>query len=236
MSLISTGTLIPRYKAQFLEETEIQPTYYINSFSLPKHPVITNEDKSHFQMFTWGLIPFWVKKQVDADKIRSKTMNARAETLFEKPSFRNSIKFKRCLIPSDGFFEWRYFLGKNYPYFIRLRNKEIFSFAGIWDNWKNPETSEIINTFSIITCEPNDLLRKIHNKKQRMPVILPKEKESIWLNHDLTKEEINNYLSPYPVEELEAYTISRLITSKTQEKNIEEVIKPYNYPELVGLD
>jgi putative SOS response-associated peptidase YedK len=236
MSLISTGTLLSRYNAQFIEEIEIQPTYYLNSFSLPIHPVITNEDKSHFQMFTWGLIPFWVKKQEFADKIRTQTMNARAETLFEKPSFRNSIKVKRCLIPSDGFFEWRYFLGKNYPYFIRLKNKEIFSFAGIWDNWKNPETSQIINTFSIITCEPNDLLRKIHNKKQRMPVILFKDKESDWLSNDLTKEEINSYLSPYPEEELEAYTISRLITSKTQEKNVEEVIKPYNYPELVGLD
>ena len=197
------------FGATFYEKESLDRTYYVNSFSLPKMPVITNTDPNHFQFFYWGLIPFWVKNIVDAEKIRNQTMNARAETLFEKPSFRASIKSKRCLIPADGFFEWRYVLGRNYPYFIYLKSKELFSFAGLWEEWKNPDSGEIIHTYSIITCEPNNLLRKIHNKKKRMPVIIPRDKQRKWIDNSLNQEEIQDFLVPYPDEEMQAHTISR---------------------------
>ena len=224
------------FGATFMENDSLDRTYYVNSFTLPQMPVITNEDPKHFQFFTWGLIPFWVKKEDDSNKIRTQTMNARAETLFDKPSFRNSVRNKRCLIPADGFFEWRYILGKNYPYYIHLKKNQLFAFAGLWDNWVNPNTDEIIRTYSIITCEPNNLLKKIHNKKKRMPVILHRNRQQKWIDNNLDKDEIISFLVPYPDEEMEAYTISRLVTSKEKERNVQEVFKPHIYPELKGLE
>lgn len=223
------------FGATFYENKSLQRTYYVNSFSLPQMPVITNTDPKHIQFYYWGLIPFWVKKVDDAEKIRTQTMNARAETLFDKPSFRNSIINKRCLVPADGFFEWRYILGKNYPYYIYLKDKQLFSFAGLWDEWANPETSEKLFTYTIITCEPNNLLRKIHNKKKRMPVIIPLNKQQKWISNSLDKDEIMDFLVPYPDEQMEAHTISRLITSKTQERNVPEAINNFKYSELEGI-
>ena len=224
------------FGATFIEKESLNRKYYVNSFSLPQMPVITNDDPKHIQNYFWGLIPFWVKKVEDAERIRTQTMNARAETLYEKPSFRNSIKRKRCLVPADGFFEWRYVLGKNYPYYIKLKGNQLFAFAGLWDSWINPDIKETFFTYSIITCEPNNLLRKIHNKKKRMPVILPRERQKDWIDTSLDKDEIKSLLVPFPDEKMEAHTISRLITSKTSERNVPEVIKPYEYTELKEID
>ncbi len=224
------------FGANFDKNESLQRTYYVNSFSLPQMPVITNTDSDHIQFYYWGLIPFWVKKVDDAEKIRTQTMNARAETLFDKPSFRNSVKNNRCLVPADGFFEWRYILGKNYPYYIYLKDKQLFSFAGLWDEWTNPETSEKLFTYTIITCEPNNLLRKIHNKKKRMPVIIPRNKQQKWISNSLNIDEIKDFLIPYPDEEMDAYTISRLITSKNQDRNVPDVLNPYSYSELIGVE
>ncbi|MFE3845948.1 SOS response-associated peptidase [Thermoplasmatota archaeon] len=227
------------FDATFIENTiptELKDHYYVNSFSIPKLPVITNEDTKHFQMYYWGLIPFWVKKPVDADKIRIRTMNARSETLFDKPSFRHSIRNKRCLIPACGFFEWRYVLGRNYPYYIFLKDRKYFSFAGIWDNWHNNENDETVYTYSIITCDSNKLLSKIHNKKKRMPVILPRDIERGWLDNTLSEDEIKGYLKPYPDSEMKAHTISRLVTSNTENRNVARVIEPFNYSELKGME
>jgi putative SOS response-associated peptidase YedK len=227
------------FEATFEDETipsKLEDYYYVNAFDIPELPVITNEEPKHFQMYYWGLIPFWVKKTADAEKIRTQTMNARAETLFDKPSFRNSIHNKRCLVPACGFFEWRYILGRNYPYYIYLNSRKYFSFAGLWDSWYNRENDKTLYTYSIITCEPNDLLRKIHNKKKRMPVILPREIERGWLDNTLSNDEIKGYLKPYPDSEMKAHTISRLITSKTENRNAPRVIEPYSYPELKGFE
>lgn len=216
------------------ESYESEPIYYKNAFSLPTHPVIPNTTPVRIQEYTWGLIPFWVKNETDAESIRMKTMNARADTIFEKPSFRNAIIQKRCLIPADGFFEWRYYKGKNYPYYIRMNDHQVFSIAGIWDIWTNPKTQEEVYTFSIITCDANPLLEKIHNKKKRMPVILAKEKEAEYLN-ELSKKEIIALLSPINESVLEAYTISKRVTSTTQNRNDPKVIEPYEYAELPDI-
>jgi len=209
-----------------------QDRFYVNSYSLPDMPVVTNEQPDTIQMYTWGLIPFWTKSQEDADKIRTRTMNARAETLFEKPSFRHAVRKKRCLIPASGFFEWRYLLGSNYPYYIYLKNRPVFYFAGLWENWHPPGSDDTVYTYSIITCEPNNLLRKIHNKKKRMPVILPLENQKDWIDNSLSVDEIKSFLVSYPDEEMESHTISKRITSKTLKRNVEEVIEPFEYPEI----
>ena len=227
------------FNATFKDETtptKLQDYYYVNAFNIPELPVITNEDPKYFQLYYWGLIPFWIKNQDDAEKIRSKTMNARAETLFDKPSFRYSIRNKRCLIPACGFFEWRYLFGRNYPYYIYLKDRKYFSFAGLWDSWHNKKKDETIYTYTIITCESNNLMSKIHNKKKRMPVILPKEIERGWIDNTLSDNEIKEFLKPYPDHEMKAHTISRIITSKTENRNVPKVIQPSNYNELKNID
>lgn len=235
LTLLEPDTLQIRYAARFPSHWEFSPSYYVNAFSLPSYPVLSNRDSQQFNMMYWGLIPFWTKTKDDAEKIRTRTMNARAETIFEKPSFRDAIRKRRCLIPADGFFEWRSFLGKNYPYYIHLKQHKIFSIAGIWDKWNQPETNNEIYTFSVVTCPANPLMEKIHNKKKRMPVILSEDHEMRWLESDISNSTIKDFLKPYPAENMQAYTISKRVTSKTLKRNVPEVLTSYTYPELPSL-
>lgn len=235
LSLLEPDTIQVRYAARFPAHWEVSPSYYIGAYDLPEYPVLPDMDHSHFHITHWGLIPFWVKNSEDAEKIRKQTINARSETLFEKPSFRLAVREHRCLVPADGFFEWRYYNGKNYPYYIHLRGHDVFSIAGIWDAWKEQVTGEEVFTFSVITCEANPLMARIHNKKKRMPVILPRDVEMQWLKHDLSADDIRGLLQPFPEDEMEAYTISKRVTSKTFERNVSEVIEPYEYKELPTL-
>jgi len=151
-----------------------------NGFEFPKTPIITNEEPDRVQLYSWGLIPHWANDTV----IRTYTLNAKIETLTEKPSFRDVVN-NRCLILSDGFFEWQWrdSKGKNkQKYLIQVPNKELFTFAGIWSEWVNPATGILQKTYSIVTTEANEVMAEIHNIKKRMPVILPEKLEHDWLN------------------------------------------------------
>jgi len=235
LTILEPDSIQVRYAARFPAQWEIRPSYYIGAYDYPEYPVLPDMDHSHFHIMNWGLIPFWVKTSEDAEKIRKQTINARSETLFEKPSFRHAIRKHRCLIPADGFFEWRYYNGKNYPYYIHLKDHEVFSIAGIWEAWKNPESGDELFTFSVITCDANPLMAKIHNKKKRMPVILPKDVEMNWIDSDLSDDEIMMMLQPYPEQMMDAYTISKRVTSRTLERNVPEVLDSFEYPELPSL-
>lgn len=112
--------------------------YHVNAFNFPKYPIITKSDE--VQVFNWGLIPFWTKDETNADEIRRMTLNARADTIFEKPSFREPIMKKRCIVPSTGYFEWRHEGSKKIPYYIYLKDEPIFSMAGIYDTWLDKVT------------------------------------------------------------------------------------------------
>jgi len=236
LTLLEPDSLQLRYAARFPSTWDFTPTYYLNAFSLSKYPILADMDQTQFHTMIWGLIPFWTKTMSDAEKLRVQTMNARSETIFEKPSFRSAIRKRRCIIPADGFFEWRCYHGKNYPYYIYLKNHDIFSIAGIWEAWKNPETESTILTFSVITCEANPLMQKIHNKKKRMPVILPKEQEKQWLTANLSEDDIKAFLQPYPQEHMQAHTISKRVTSTALPRNVPEVIEPFRYPDLPSLE
>jgi putative SOS response-associated peptidase YedK len=231
-TLLEPDAISYRYAATFPSDWIFHPTYYLNAYEYPTYPVLTNNCRNQFQFMQWGLIPFWVKNKTDAESIRKKTINARAETIFEKPSFQYAVVKRRCLIPADGFYEWRYFMGKNYPYYIFLKNHEIFSFAGIYEQWMDKETNKELYTFSLITCDANPLMKKIHNKKKRMPVILTKKNEMKWLDDGFNKEELQQLLVPISDESMEAYTISKRLTRRTEKRNVKEVIEPYEYPEL----
>ncbi len=151
-----------------------------NGFTNPLTPIITNTKKKNIQLYSWGLIPSWAKDE----SFRKNTLNARIESLEEKPSYRNYIK-NRCLIVVDGFYEWKWLdpAGKDkLQYLITLPNEELFAFAGIYSSWTNKLTGEVINTYSMVTTAANELMAEVHNTKKRMPVILTKENEQDWLN------------------------------------------------------
>ena len=143
--------LVARYgrKSDIVEiyQDMLNEQYHVNAFNFPKYPIITTADE--IQVFNWGLIPFWVRTEEDAQEIRKMTLNARSDTIFEKPSFREPIMKKRCIVPSTGYFEWRHEGAKKIPYYIHLKDEPIFSMAGIYDRWLDKETGEEYDTFSI---------------------------------------------------------------------------------------
>jgi len=179
-----------------------------------KLAVISNEAPDELRFFQWGLIPSWAKET----SIGNKLINARAETLVEKPSFRNAFRNRRCLVPATGFFEWKRGAEKT-PYYIRLKNSDPFCFAGLWDKWATPG-GEIIHSFTIITTSPNELMAQIHD---RMPVILPREEEHRWISPqpDVTLAEL---LKPYAAEMMEAFPVSKLVNSP--KNDVAEIIDP----------
>jgi len=176
-------------------------------------PIILNETKQELTMARWGLIPFWAKEE----KIGYKMINARAETITEKPSYRSAIKKKRCLILADGFYEWKKTNGTKQPYRIYMKDEELFAFAGIWDYWAKDDKHII--SCSIITTNPNKLLKPIHD---RMPVILPKEKEEAWLS-DISIDDAVALLKPHDDKSMCAIEISTLVNSP--KNNTAEVLK-----------
>jgi putative SOS response-associated peptidase YedK len=172
----------------------------IKAFALPFVPVICNTAPGQINMYTWGLIPFWIKDEKSAGEIRSKTFNAKAETLAEKPSFRNAFRSKRCMVLTNGFYEWQTAGKEKIPYRMGLKDQTGFALAGLYDVWTNPVTGEILNTFTIITTRANPRMEEIHNLKKRMPVILSPDDERKWLSPDLTEKEIRFIFEPYPQE------------------------------------
>jgi putative SOS response-associated peptidase YedK len=231
-NFLEAQKLESKFKAKFPEYIKYDPVYYVNGFSKPDMPVITDEGPDTINVFKWGLIPSWIKNEKDAEDISTKTLNARSESIFEKASFKHSIKNKRCLIPATGFFEWMHFKNKTYPHYIFLKDRDVFSLAGIWSKWTNKENGEMINSFSIITTNANTMMARIHNKKKRMPVILSQDDEEKWLDNQTSQNVINQLMQPYADREMDAYTISRLITSRTEARNVKEVIEKFEYPEL----
>jgi putative SOS response-associated peptidase YedK len=181
--------------------------------------VLTNENKLELQLYKWGLVPSWAADTA----IGNKMINARAETIFEKPSFRNLIKKHRCLVISDGFYEWKEVNSKKQPYRIQLKSKQLFAFAGLWDKWVDKSTGEILNSFTIITCDANQVISEIHN---RMPVILKADSEQLWLQENLSKEKIESLLQPYSSDEMLTYAVSQQVNSpKNDNKTLIEPIE-----------
>jgi putative SOS response-associated peptidase YedK len=199
--------------------------YHLNGFAFPKLPILSM--KNSISLFHWGLIPSWVNNTDKAMQLRVNTLNAKCETIFEKPSFKSSIYNQRCLIPVTGFFEWQT-RGANHkvPHHIHLPKKPIFSLAGIYSAWRNPSTQQILETFSIITCEANELMQRIHNSKKRMPCIVPAELEKKWLDPNLTQYDIEAMLSAYPSNEMDAYPITHVIQGNNESSNVPAVLHP----------
>jgi putative SOS response-associated peptidase YedK len=194
----------------------------------PSQPVavIPNTEDYVLSMYKWGLIPSWSKDPTIGDRM----INARAETLAEKSSFRNAFRRRRCLVLADGFYEWKQNPGlkSKQPIYIRLKNNQPFAFAGLWELWTSPD-GNVIHSCTIITTQPNSLIQSIHN---RMPVILPPETYKPWITpSDLPATQLNEFLVPYPADEMIAYPISKMVNSPQFDSP--ELIKPLDDSEII---
>jgi putative SOS response-associated peptidase YedK len=218
-----------RFNADTSALADFEFRYYYKAFEYPMIPVITQHDPGKIELMQWGLIPAWTRDREQAIKIRSGTCNARAESLGEKPSFRKAADGQRCLVVVDGFFEWQHVAGQKIPWYIREKNHDLFTLAGIFDQWTNPETDQPLHTFSVVTTRANPLMEKIHNTKKRMPVILGQADESAWIGADLDNKEKNRLLLPYDAAAMTAYTIGKAISGNTADPNDPEIIQPVDY-------
>ena len=192
----------PKQKARQLDDLK-QPVVWKIRFNIAPTQsayVIANDDPQQIKEMNWGLVPSWSRDGVNSGKM----INARAETVFEKPSFREVIHSRRCLVPADSFYEWRKEPdGRKLPYRIFLKNGDLLYMAGVWDRWGTGASAQ--QTFSILTTDPNEEMASLHN---RMPVILATESEQEkWLS-DLSEEEISNMLAPPADGLLQMYRVS----------------------------
>jgi putative SOS response-associated peptidase YedK len=197
------SVLAVKFKAEKVF-SNLVPSYNI----APSQEIIIIKDEGIRQLIQckWGLIPSWAKDP----SIGNKMINARSETVSEKPAFRSAFKKKRCLVIADGFYEWRTEGKRKFPMYIRLKSGEPFGFAGLYNVWTSPG-GEKTCTCTIITTEANEAVKPIHD---RMPVILPRDKEDIWVNPAIEdREELLAVLKPYSSEEMEAYEVSTKVNS-----------------------
>ena len=186
------------------EDLPLQPRYNVAP-TQEVAAVLADGGGRRLEMLRWGLIPSWAKDP----GIGARMINARAETVPEKPSFRKAFKERRCLIPADGFYEWQKTNGGKQPFYIRMQDGSPFAFAGLWETWNGDEGE--LRTCTIITTAPNELTGEIHN---RMPVILDPEDHDLWLDPDFDqKDPLAELLRPYPADLMEAYPVSRLVNS-----------------------
>jgi putative SOS response-associated peptidase YedK len=185
-------------EAAFVPRYNVAPTQ-------PVTAVRHHRDQRELTFFQWGLIPSWAKDP----KMGSKMINARSETVADKPSFRAAFKRRRCIIPASGFYEWQKVNGGKQPMYIHPTDEDVFAFAGLWETWHSADGSEL-DTCTILTTEPNELMAPIHN---RMPVILEREDYDVWLQPGDRPETGLHLLRPFPSQKMAAYPVSKLVNS-----------------------
>lgn len=169
-------------------------------------PVVVKHSPNQLVLMRWGLIPSWAKE----GKTEQTMINARAETLAQKPTFRRLLSSQRCLVPASGFYEWQQAAGGKVPHYISLKDEPLFAFAGLYDRWTDSQGTEVYS-YTIITTSPNALMASIHN---RMPAILLRDEEELWLNPDETESDrLLPLLKPYPAEMMQAKAVSRAVNN-----------------------
>lgn len=198
----SYDELAERFGLDAGEAVELSPNY--NVAPTQSVAAIAGRDGGRrLEALRWGLVPSWAEDP----SIGSRMINARSETAHEKPSFRSAFKRRRCLIPADGFYEWKRESGNGkQPFYIRMKDGKPFAFAGLWERWGEGENE--LRTCAILTTEANEMMAGIHH---RMPVILPDELYEAWLSEEAEKEELTAMMLPYPDDEMEAYPVSRFV-------------------------
>lgn len=189
------------------EVVELEPRY--NIAPTQQVPIVraTDDGSRALVQVRWGLVPFWTKDP----SIGARMINARGETVTSKPAFRSAVKNRRCLIAADGFYEWKKTGAGKQPYLIRFADRRAFAFAGLWERWRKSEDAEPLDSCTIITTTPNELVRDLHD---RMPVILTPSSYDDWLKpRPLSAAALEAMLSPHPAEGMEAFPVSRHVNS-----------------------
>lgn len=217
--VLSSPPELIRALFQYEDQPNFPPRYNI----APTQPIAIVrliEGKRQFALVRWGLLPSWVKDPTTFSLV----INARGESVREKPAFRAAMKYRRCLIPVDGFYEWKAMGARKQPFFIRARSRETFAFAGLWESWSGPNGEEL-ETAAIVTTEANGTLEDIHN---RMPVIVPPAAFDLWLNcahvDDKTAEML---IKPAPKELLEVYEVSTAVNRTANDSaQLIEILPP----------
>ena len=201
-SLVLTESIAARFDIQ-QQQLTLVPRY--NVAPSQSMPVVVRNSPNRLVEMQWGLIPSWSKEP----RAQFSTINARAETITKSPVFRGPFKSRRCLVPASGFFEWQRTERGKQPFCIRLKDGDLFAFAGLYDIWHDAEGNELYS-YTVITTLPNDLVASIHN---RMPVILRQEDEDVWLDKESEPAQLLALLKAYPADKMEAYPVSRAVNS-----------------------
>lgn len=190
--------------------------------------VITADEPGLAQLMHFGLVPYWA----ESTKLEFSTLNARSEEAATKKSYAPLLqKHKTCLVLTDGFYEWDKKTGETLPYRFVLNDRELFSFAGLWSQWKDTITSEVYRSFTIMTTAANETVGKVHDPKFRMPVILDKDEEALWLSKDLSVDQLLTLCDPYPDDLMNSFRVSKDVNSVVVNKvhnNRPELILPLN--------
>ena len=202
-----------------------QPFFHISGFVHPDLPFVTNKDPDQIELLRWGLIPGWVKDREKADELAKRTLNARSETVFEKPSFRSAIVKRRGLLPVNGFVEWRHEGTAKIPHLVRTHDHGLFTLGCLWEAWTDTESGEVLKTFSIVTTEANELMSYVHNNKQRMPVIISPADRAVWLESS-EREDLTRLMRPLNDGLLEAQPVSRDVSRVKVNADHGELLDP----------
>ncbi len=201
------------------------PFFHVSAFTHASLPFITGAQPEHIGLLQWGLIPRWTKDEAAAKELRQMTLNARRETVYDKPSFRDAIVKRRGLLPVNAFVEWRQDGKIKQPHLVRLRGSELFTLGCIWEEWTNKISGEQQQTFSIVTTDANNLMSYVHNAKQRMPVIIPRDMRQAWL-HAEDREIVEPLMRPLEDGLLEAYPITREVSRIKMNTTEIELLEP----------
>lgn len=224
--------LARRFKAAF-DDVTYDAAYAVSGFVHPKLPVIFSSSPDKIGVAQWGLIPHWTKSRKQATELHNHTLNAKAETIFEKPSFRACASEKKCCILVNGFFEWHTSGKIKTPHFIYLKDQAPFALGGLWEEWTDPSTGEVIRTCTIITTPANEMMSKIHNDKMRMPLIIPHGEENNWLK-TFEEEASKQLMIPFDTALMFAHPVSKLVNGRSGNPNVPEVQLPVNPEPIQG--
>lgn len=216
-TLSQTGELPAVFE---ISEIRIPPRFNIAPTQEVPIVRISENNQRQLDIFRWGLIPSWTRDAVRASSL----INARSETAESKPAFREAYRRRRCLVPADGFYEWKSLAGAKQPYLVRMSNLSLFAFAGLWESLRRGAGKEL-HTFTILTCQPNDLVAGIHN---RMPAILPRETYDRWLDPATLSCELKSLLAPYPGDQMSAFPVGRLVNSPRND--VPDCMEPLDEP------
>lgn len=226
---VKAAEIAKALQAPFADAELFNPIYHANGFAHPDLPVLSMEGGRSINLFNWGLIPFWVKDWAAAAKLRNQTLNARSEDVFEKASFRDSIKSRRCIIPVTGFYEWKHVGKDKVPFYIHPKEHTFFYLAGIYSKWSDTATRDVHSTYAILTGEANELMADIHNSAKRMPLMIDSSDLNAWIYPGLPKAGIVELMHPCDDRDMAAYTVSRDISNPKIDSNTPEIMQPVDY-------